>query len=641
MRLSALLVVPCLTATLLGQAPGAILQIGDDARVTRLVACWLAEKAPVTPFVAARAPITFRGKIDIALRDRFVFSVEGNGTFQLTIGGEAVELGKPARLAKGKLDFVAVWTPPAQGDASTRLFWECGEWAREPVPPKFLSHAPEDPVLAKATELRRGRELVAALKCTKCHAPSTPLDATTAMPELSYEAPSLLDIGTRLEPGWIARWLEDPKALRPSARMPKLLGAANPAGDARDIAAFLVAFGKKPENVAPPAATPEQVAAGGKHFAALGCIGCHTKPDDRSVPQDGRIPLRHSGNKFRGDALAAFLRAPTSAHAYSRMPTFALSESEARELSAYLRTQGEPALPLGDAATDAQHGRELVQSLGCARCHADTAHAQKPVADLEKTAALAAAGKSCSVADYGLDAADRKAIAAILATDRSSFARDSLAEHAERQFQELRCTACHTRDRAQDLWSQLGGEIAALAPQGTETSVSAARPHLTWAGEKLRPEHVTKLLDGSVTTRARPWLNARMPSWPMRASTIAEGLAMSHGCSPATGAASTGDPAKAELGKKLVGADGGFTCIQCHAIGAQKATQVFESEGVNFSLAKERLRPEYFERWLWNPLRIDPATKMPRYVDKTGKTQIGDGDAKGQIQAMWHFLLGL
>jgi hypothetical protein len=68
---------------------------------------------------------------------------------------------------------------------------------------------------------------------------------------------------------------------------------------------------------------------------------------------------------------------------------------------------------------------------------------------------------------------------------------------------------------------------------------------------------------------------------------------------------------------------------------------VFEAEGVDFALAKERLRQEYFTRWIVNPLRIDFATKMPRYVDKQGKTQLFDGDAKKQIDAIWQFLLGL
>lgn len=641
MRLSALSGLFCVLGALSAQQPGVILQVGDDARVARLVACYLPEGTVVTPFVTARQKLTFRGKIDIALRDRFTFSVEGNGSFALKIDGQDVELGKATRLNKGKLDLVATWTPEAKGDTWTRLSWECGEWAREPVPPKFLSHADDDPALVKGTELRRGRELFAALKCAKCHAPSQEFDPNSAMPELGFEAPTLLDIATRVEPAWIARWLVDPKALRPTARMPKLLRGERAAQDARDIAAFLVAFGKKPEAVQAPATPPEQVAAGGKLFAGLGCIGCHTRPDDKTVPTDGRIPLRLVGAKYRGDALAAFLRTPMSTHTWSRMPTFGFTEAEARDLSAWLRSTGEPAFAAEEGKADAQHGRELVQTLGCARCHADAAHTQKPMPDLAKAATKAASGASCAATDYALDAGDTKALAAFLGTDLGALSRDSLAEHFERQFQELRCFACHTRDRQQDLWSQLAGEVTSLAPQGTETSVGAQRPHLTWAGEKLRTDHVAKLLQGEVEQRARPWLFARMPAWPLRGPRIAEGLALTHGCTPASTAPTQSDAAKGELGKKLVGADGGFTCIQCHAIGAQKATQVFESEGINFALSKHRLRREYFERWLWNPLRIDVSTKMPRYVDKTGKTQIGDGDAKAQIAAIWEFLLGL
>jgi len=641
MRFSTLVALCVATATASAQQNGVILQVGNDARVSRLVACYVPEGSVPSTFASTRQPITFRGKIDIALRDRFTFTVEGNGTFDLRIDGQAIELGKPTRLTKGKLDLVATWTPQAKGDTWTRLSWECGEWGCEPVPPKFLSYASDDAVLAKAAELRRGRELFAMLKCAKCHAPATPFDPATSMPELGYEAPSLLDVATRLEPAWIARWLEDPKAVRPSARMPKLLKGESAAQDARDIAAFLVAFGKKPEPTQTPAATPDQVSGGAKLFAGLGCIGCHTKPEDKSSPQDGRIPLRQIAAKFRGDHLAGFLRTPTSHHAGTRMPTFGLTETEARDLAAWLRTGADA--PLAELArpTDAQHGRELVQSLGCAHCHAETAHALKPVADLAKITPKAAGGAACSGTDFGLAPADQKAISAFMASDLGTLRKDSRAEHFERQFQELRCAACHTRDRQQDLWSQLAGEVATLAPQGTETSVGAQRPHLTWAGEKLQTAYVEKLLAGRVTEPARPWLFARMPAWPGRAQSVAEGLALTHGCSPSWVPAKNDDPALAEQGKKLVGADGGFTCIQCHAIGAQKATQVFEAEGVNFNLAKQRLRIGYVERWIWNPLRIDVSTKMPRYVDKQGKTQIGDGDAKKQIAAIWHFLLGL
>ena len=50
----------------------------------------------------------------------------------------------------------------------------------------------------------------------------------------------------------------------------------------------------------------------------------------------------------------------------------------------------------------------------------------------------------------------------------------------------------------------------------------------------------------------------------------------------------------------------GFGCVQCHGVGDTPPVQVFERQGVNFDVAAERLRKEYYMRWLLDPLRIDP-----------------------------------
>ncbi|MCA8943338.1 MAG: hypothetical protein KDB80_12315, partial [Planctomycetes bacterium] len=95
------------------------------------------------------------------------------------------------------------------------------------------------------------------------------------------------------------------------------------------------------------------------------------------------------------------------------------------------------------------------------------------------------------------------------------------------------------------------------------------------------------------------------------------------------------------IGRKLTGADGGFACVLCHAIGDQPPLAVFEVQGIDLALSGDRLRRSWFERWLWDPPRIDPSSKMPRYADQDGKTafrDVFDGDAGRQFEAIWHFL---
>jgi hypothetical protein len=65
------------------------------------------------------------------------------------------------------------------------------------------------------------------------------------------------------------------------------------------------------------------------------------------------------------------------------------------------------------------------------------------------------------------------------------------------------------------------------------------------------------------------------------------------------------------------------------------------SEGPNLAYSADRLLPDYFRRWVRNPLAIDPQTKMPVYFDEEGKsplTEILGGDGDKQLAAIWEYL---
>ena len=56
---------------------------------------------------------------------------------------------------------------------------------------------------------------------------------------------------------------------------------------------------------------------------------------------------------------------------------------------------------------------------------------------------------------------------------------------------------------------------------------------------------------------------------------------------------------------------------------------------------RERIRKDYYERWLRSPIRVEPETKMPTYF--TGENSVLptvlDGKADQQIDALWNYLL--
>ena len=131
-----------------------------------------------------------------------------------------------------------------------------------------------------------------------------------------------------------------------------------------------------------------------------------------------------------------------------------------------------------------------------------------------------------------------------------------------------------------------------------------------------------------------------MPAFPSRGLDIGRGLAMLHGFPPVTAAEPPIDLEAAEIGRKLVSAEGGFSCVSCHAIGTYSAAQLFESPGINLAYSGERLLQDYFDRWMRDPLRVDPTSKMPRYFeDGTSPLfEYYDGRAKKQIDALWQYI---
>ena len=118
-------------------------------------------------------------------------------------------------------------------------------------------------------------------------------------------------------------------------------------------------------------------------------------------------------------------------------------------------------------------------------------------------------------------------------------------------------------------------------------------------------------------------------------------MALQHGYPPLAPGERPIDMEAAKVGQKLVSADGGFSCISCHAVGEVGATQVFEAPGINLAHSSERLLKPYFQRWLRSPLQVDPNTKMPVYFDEEGKSPLSDifnGDGSKQINALWEYV---
>jgi mono/diheme cytochrome c family protein len=617
----------------------------QDRRDARLAALYVPEGTSPTPFLPPGPfKAAWEGFISVDLGTDVTFSAVGNGAVAVTIadtkkaleakGDLAAVEGPSIRLRKGRNKIVVRYESPEKGDAVVRLYWTSTDFPREPVPPLVLSHDVNAAPLRTRRRLREGRDLVATRRCLKCHT-----GEFKGMPELEMDAPSLAEAGARLHPDWIAKWVLNPRDVRPEATMPKLPGISPQ--DAADIAAYLVTLGKADPDPVPAA---EAAKLGGHLFVEMRCIACHTLPDKE--PAADRIPFTFLKAKWKPAALKKFLLGPEKHYAWIEMPNFHLKEEEADRLAAFLLSRPGKAADAGGLKGDAARGKQQVESRGCVSCHkvADVSSFKAtPVKSLKWTG-------PCKGADFGFTPAQHDAVAAFASTDLSSLTRDALPEFAERQFLILRCFGCHRRDDRLEAWTEVASETKGLEPPKKEDDgefavVAAAEPwfpSLTWIGEKLKPEWAIAFLKGEIAERPRPFLKGlRMPAFPARAEGLIKGFSLEHGYP----ASSAPEPApNAELsafGRKLSGPNGGLDCLSCHAIGPKGATKVFEAPAPNFKLARARLRKDYYDRWVREPLRLEPGTKMPQFI-KDGRTQLTeilDGDGVKQADALWHFLL--
>ena len=477
------------------------------------------------------------------------------------------------------------------------------------------------PELQKASQLRLGRELFVEFRCAKCHAGPAP-DA--GIPELTVDAPAFEGLGSRRNYHWMARWIADPKSMRSTARMPKLLHGPKAEEDAEAIAAFLVSLKADPAPKDAKEAGAEQIEAGRKLFETLHCIACHNTPGTtENDPQ--KVSFNHVREKFAPGRLAAFLQKPDEHYAWIRMPNFKLTADEAARLAVFLESAADKPEDVSAPAAVAvlERGKKLTQTTGCLNCHTLKIESQfktKSLADLTpdkwRQGCLAEnADGQAKAPQFNLTSTEREALRAFAATDRASLARHVPAEFAERQARSLRCAECHGKFEGFPSFDALGG--------------------------KLKPEWMKAFIGGEPTYKPRPWIEARMPAFSKYAEGLAIGLTEEQGLPPRTSAEPPIDMETAKIGRKLVSANGGFFCVSCHAVGSMAAMQVFESNGINLAYTGARLQKEHYHRWVRNPLRIDPASKMPVYFDAEGRSPLTDyfnGDAEKQIEAIWQYI---
>jgi mono/diheme cytochrome c family protein len=303
-----------------------------------------------------------------------------------------------------------------------------------------------------------------------------------------------------------------------------------------------------------------------------------------------------------------------------------------------------PSKPASEQEVDKntiEKGKELFVSVGCAQCHklnlvdqfqAKYGSKPKPLDQVNLNAGCLAAKPATNSADYKLTSSQRRAIITALESDAPTTRSEEA--HSRYVMTKLNCVACHVRDG-------LGGPEADKLELFTSTipemgDESRIPPLLTGIGDKLTDAYLEKVLTSGA--RQRPYMNTRMPQFHDATKGLAQNWIQSDRPQNETMAEVIQDTESRRLafGRQLMGTKG-LACVQCHTFGNEPAIGI---QAINLLTMPQRIRPEWFHRYMLAPTKYRPGTRMPAsFPNGTSLlASIYSGDASSQIRAMWEFL---
>ena len=261
------------------------------------------------------------------------------------------------------------------------------------------------------------------------------------------------------------------------------------------------------------------------------------------------------------------------------------------------------------SASDVAAGRKWFSDLGCAHCHAAELPGVQPSA---KAASLLTAdlSRGClSPTDrqtprYDLTPLQAEAIRQAVTSLRGGSTKTA-ADMVRHGLASRNCYACHQREN-------LGGPessrdhlfLTTIPEMGDEGRVP---PKLDHVGDKLKTEWLYGSIEKGV--ERRPYLLTRMPVTLDRqlAEVLTPALIeLDRVESPLPKLAGPARNAHAD-GRRLVG-DSGLACVKCHSFGDYPGTGI---QAVNLLAMTDRLRKDWFHRYVIDPASLRPGTRMP------------------------------
>jgi mono/diheme cytochrome c family protein len=529
----------------------------------------------------------------------------------------------------------------------------------------------------------KAKELFNRIGCVACH---NPLDG----PAIAGSVP-LPDLRAKFSnAASLAHFVFDPLSIRPSGRMPKMNLTQ---GEAMALATYFVGLppreAENPEDAVPgmtydvyeggfskmPDFDALKAAASGvtdkfdvrlakreENYAirfrgylevpADAVYSFSTHSDDGSVLRIGTTVVVNNDGIHGGQEQSGSIALKAGRHAFSvgffqggggaelrvsvegpripkrEIPVQALSHPKSgapliREpAAAEARFTPDPAL--------VEKGRELFTVKRCATCHEGVPGTKplefKPLAQV-KSEGGCLSGKP---ANFSLSPEQSQAMSAAM-KELPSMQKPSPAQRVQRTMISLNCTACHERDRR-------GGpapERNALFVTSGDDMGDEGRiaPHLTGVGAKLRREWLQNVLNTGA--KVRPYMVTRMPAFgAANLGSLADDFEKADGAAALQASSRDADLVKA--GRQLTGTKG-MSCVTCHTFQNHKSLGI---QGMDLVHMGQRLRRDWFGKYLLDPPSLRPGTRMPTYwpEGRSVRKDILEGDTERQIEALWQYL---
>ncbi|HTU20266.1 MAG TPA: c-type cytochrome [Gemmataceae bacterium] len=291
----------------------------------------------------------------------------------------------------------------------------------------------------------------------------------------------------------------------------------------------------------------------------------------------------------------------------------------------------------------AAKGRELFASVGCASCHplSDGGKAiasnlkASPLDKLGGTSGCLATEPAKGLPHYALNTAQRGALAAAIKAPAAA-TKPAVEEIIARTMTTLNCYACHERGKVGGVEQGVNALFITTQPEMGEEG--RLPPPLNDPGAKLKADYLKQIFNQGA--HDRPYMLTRMPRFgEANVPGLIEAFATADKgkVEPVAKVTFTHSLRRAKSEARKMCGGGSLGCVKCHTFAGNKAEGV---QGIDMLLMPKRLHHDWFYRYLLDPQKLRPGTRMPTAWTNgmTVLPDVLDGSTAQQIESIWLYL---